>query len=254
MSTVDLNVSRDYLFKKYCENQKFHGLGTTLSSYSIQYIKEWQNDDAPRPAVNLRRRISTAFNRGPDVDLNNCTNCCSRKFWNDLNSSFEKTIIGVFVAVAGIAMAAGVIWLLVSINTTDGGSSTAHCSTDDPLPFMISIAGWCMFGAGLVGTGIISHRMIKDVDYGDDDADAEKPEPRTGKCKYLMMAFDYLWAMFTDMIERMNIFCSPALHFTDTMTDFAAVAEFWIIASHSTQSDCGFVLCSLSTFTVQDSV
>ncbi len=42
-------------------------------------------------------------------------------------------------------------------------------------------------------------------------------------------------------IVKYSVFCAPALHFTDTMTDFAAAAEFWLVSKASSPADCGYV-------------
>ena len=42
-------------------------------------------------------------------------------------------------------------------------------------------------------------------------------------------------------LEKYAIFCAPALHFADTMSDFAAVAEFGLIKNNWTYQQCSYV-------------
>ena len=83
----------------------------------------------------------------------------------------DKHFIVCFILAAGLLIAAGTIYLVGNYFFYDDSEVTEEqleecsvsnppanadcCSTDDPLPIYLSIAGWCMLGAGLVGTGIV---------------------------------------------------------------------------------------------------
>lgn len=47
-------------------------------------------------------------------------------------------------------------------------------------------------------------------------------------------------ALLQMSLDKYAIFCAPALHFADTMSDFAAAAEFYIIQRDSTDAQCSY--------------
>lgn len=169
-----------------------------------------------------------------------------------------------------------IAFFIIATTTTDTDADPASCASEDPLPTFLSVAGWYMFGAGLVGTGIISHRAVADsndiqdadnVDAADADATssnsaAAADDDEEGCCTQCfkqctdvlsqcmdnccpgLIASGKKWMEVVKMsADKYVIFCAPALHFTDTMTDFAAAAEFWLISRSSGRADCGYVHC-----------
>ena len=84
----------------------------------------------------------------------------------------DKHFIIIFCLTSAMLIAVGVIYIvgttyyhrdsatisdeqLEECSVSNPPSDADCCSTDDPLPIYLSIAGWCMLGAGIIGTGIV---------------------------------------------------------------------------------------------------
>ena len=96
--------------------------------------------------------------------------------WVKCSTDFERFLIALFIAFAGIAMTAGIITIIAVTFTTDSSSTneSPKCSTTDPLPLILTVAGWCMLASGLVGTVVLSNHSLKKqgIDTNDDSFDS----------------------------------------------------------------------------------
>jgi len=179
-----------------------------------------------------------------------CKICGGRKSLDKCYAagSFQNTFIVVFSGICGIAIAVGVIVLISVTATTDYSEDDPfECGTSDPLPWMLSLGGWCMLSAGLFGTAIISKKNIDEKKK--DDQKAEKKQRDTqqseneeekGCVSKLSHYAGELKIIVTENLQNFTIFAAPAMHFTDTMSDVASTSEFYII-SEKPQADCNGV-------------
>ena len=177
-----------------------------------------------------------------DSDQTDDPNQSKSFYYKCVHQKSRKQCFFQFTAVTvAIAMFAGSITIIVVSATKDTSDNTvsesAYCETDDPLPALLTYAGWCMLGAGLVGTGIISRNTLNERKTTETEADKKIAEPDENRMahEFRKKHVDAKLNKITTALDAYGIYCGPALHFTDTMTDFAAAAEFYLISEEYDQ-------------------
>ena len=123
-------------------------------------------------------------------------------------------------AIAGAFLALGACSAAVFIWVTDGSylpnySSQGQCASPSITPIQVSVAIGCFMVSSLIGTAFVS---------------AKRVQSRKGRKGCCVLLFD-IW-------RRKSIYFSPILHLADTISDYAAAVEFYLLATTKSKDDC----------------